>query len=360
MSHFSVMVIGQNVEAQLQPYHEFECTGTDDEHVQDIDITDKARREFDADTSTCLKDTAGNLHSFFDDDCKWRPEFSQLDPRRESWDANRRTYFVPDGYEKVEVPASMVRTFADWAEGYHGTKPVAFGSQPDLTDKHKYGYCLLDEKGDVLKVVRRTNPNKTWDWWVVGGRWSGFLKLKAGAGGELGRRGLMGSCYSEEPNRADVTTKGAIDFDGMRGEAASKAADEWDKAAAAKVAAGFSAETVWDSWETVRARHPENIEAARDEYHAQPAMKAVKEALDIWGNQDKLLAPRSQYIEQQSRRAVSPYALVMDGKWYAKGRMGWFGCSFDEQDQAVWDAKVNELLDSLPDDTPITIVDCHI
>lgn len=35
MSHFTVLVIGPNYEEQLAPYHEFECTGCDDEYVQD-------------------------------------------------------------------------------------------------------------------------------------------------------------------------------------------------------------------------------------------------------------------------------------------------------------------------------------
>jgi hypothetical protein len=35
MSHFTVMVIGDNVDEQMAPYHEFECTGDDNEYVQD-------------------------------------------------------------------------------------------------------------------------------------------------------------------------------------------------------------------------------------------------------------------------------------------------------------------------------------
>jgi hypothetical protein len=46
MSHFSVLVIGGNVEEQLQPFHEFECTGTDDQYVQEIDQTEEARKNF--------------------------------------------------------------------------------------------------------------------------------------------------------------------------------------------------------------------------------------------------------------------------------------------------------------------------
>jgi hypothetical protein len=39
MSHFSVLVIGENPERQLAPYHEFECTGTNDQYVEDVNIT---------------------------------------------------------------------------------------------------------------------------------------------------------------------------------------------------------------------------------------------------------------------------------------------------------------------------------
>src|SRR3546814_8966760 len=41
MSHFGVLVIGGNVEQQLAPYHEFECTGLNDQFVQDIDVTEE-------------------------------------------------------------------------------------------------------------------------------------------------------------------------------------------------------------------------------------------------------------------------------------------------------------------------------
>ena len=35
MSHFTVLVIGENIDQQLAPFHEFECTGTNDEFVKD-------------------------------------------------------------------------------------------------------------------------------------------------------------------------------------------------------------------------------------------------------------------------------------------------------------------------------------
>lgn len=46
MSHFSVLVIGNDVEKQLQPYHEFECTGTDDEYIVELEQIDELREEY--------------------------------------------------------------------------------------------------------------------------------------------------------------------------------------------------------------------------------------------------------------------------------------------------------------------------
>jgi hypothetical protein len=40
--------------------------------------------------------------------------------------------------------------------------------------------------------------------------------------------------------------------------------------------------------------------------------------------------------------------------------MGWFACVSDEKDEAVWHREFSDLFDGLPDNTLITIVDCHI
>ena len=41
MSHFTVLVVGDNVEKALQPYHEYECTGVKDEFVVWVDKHDE-------------------------------------------------------------------------------------------------------------------------------------------------------------------------------------------------------------------------------------------------------------------------------------------------------------------------------
>lgn len=356
MSHFAILVIGENVEQQLQPYHEFECTGEDDEFVQDVDITEDARVEFNARTEKRLKAQDGSLHDFFDDNGNWRPEFSKPDPDAPTFAPDRRVRFVPPGYEQVEIPAIEVRTFADFVSEWHGLGIVPFGQEPNKEGDHKYGYILVDEAGNVIKAVDRTNPNKKWDWWTVGGRWSGFLKLKSGATGERGRPGLMGSCADDGPGRADVARKGDIDFNGMRDAAGTKAAERWDKASAAR------GDATWQPWEHVRdVLHAGDIKAARDAYHAQPAKEAVSKALDNpWDGVDEYLVPRDQYVQQARDAATVTYAFVKDGQWFGKGDMGWFGVSSGEGDPNEWNRKFNEMLDELPDDTVITVIDCHI
>ncbi|ELY1969261.1 hypothetical protein SL040_000472 [Aeromonas salmonicida] len=381
MSHFAVMVIGQNVENQLAPYHEFECTGTVDQYVQTIDRLPSLLEDYAKDTRTMRKGPDGQLLSAYDD-------FFYRDPTEEEsakigsmggsgfgdgisysskdW-GDRKGYrtkvkYLPDGWEELDVPVSDCMSLVDFIKYQTSDEfPILQeGDDPDLHGSCKYGWARVNAAGEVIEYTDRTNPNKQWDWYQIGGRCSGFLKLKQDAAGSLGQRGLMGSCANDGEGRADSALKSAIDFEGMRDEAGAEAAASWDKAADAKIAAGFAADTTWDAWPVVRERHPGNIEAARDEYHAQGAMQAAKKALDLWNDTDKYLTPREEFILQARDSALVLFGVVQDSKWFAKGEMGWFGMSTDDMTQAEWNRKVNELLDELPDDTLITIVDCHI
>lgn len=346
MSHFTVLVIGPDHEAQLQPFHEFECTGIADQYVQDIDETAEKREEFATETRTVVKMPSGRVVSSYDDEF-----YRATRPGEES--SGGRYGKVRDlmGLAPYEEKFDSVE---DWAD-YHGHKIVR-DEEPDIAGEHKYGYVRVFA-GEIVKAIRRTNPNKQWDWWVVGGRWSGFFKLKAGAEGQRGERGLMGSSRSEAPDRADITIKGAIDFDGMRSIAGADAAANWEKARAALVAAG--APLIWRTWEQCRDEdHKVNITAARDAYHAQASVVALK-ASDFH-DADQFLAPFEVYTQAARDSACVPYAVVHKGEWASRGEMGWFGMSSGDMDKSQWARLVNDLLDSLPDDTPLTLVDCHI
>lgn len=362
MSHFSVLVIGDDFEQQLAPFHEFECTGKNDQYVQDIDETAEKHEEFKAATQSMVRCPDGTLVDSHDDRFYREPtpeELKELGPlaftgwsdgkyhRSKDWNDGQgyrpKIHEIPSDHEQVEVPFESFRAYlADYCEEKEVNKPVDMNL--NLDGEHKYGYFIYDQDTDTVeKVIRRTNPNAKWDWYVVGGRWTGFLKLKPGAIGT-----------------SDQATKGAIDFDSMRNDAGLKAAQTWDKAALAKEQAGFDKNATWESWEAVCERTKDNM-VARQEYHDQPVLKAVKQVFDNpFFEYSELLVSRDEYIEQARNKAVTPYALVMNGEWFAKGNMGWFGMSDDKISQASWNDDINSLLDSLSDDTQITIVDCHI
>lgn len=284
MTHFSVMVIGDEHEEQLQPFHQFECTGTNDEYVEDVDITD--------DVLSYMKDNDESL--------------------KESL-----SYF---GIEDVVTDESDI----------------------DIEDEHEFGYALVDSDNNLIKAVNRTNPNYEWDWWQLGGRWSGHLRLKEGCVGETGEPGLMGSCSNIGPQFCDQAVKGDIDFEGMKNAAGERAAEEWDTAATI-----INGET-WESWENIRDSS-DTMDEARERYNSQAAVKRFRDHEEFrWGSPDEFLLSREDYIKAARDNAIVSYAVLMDGEWYSR------------ENEDNWVEKFNELLDSVSDDTVITIVDCHI
>lgn len=286
MTHFAVLVIGPDVEQQLAPYHEFECTGLDDQFVVDVDIT-------------------------------------------------------------AEVLADGL---AD-----HGLddRVVANESDVDRTGIHKYGYAIVVD-GAVTKAVNRTNPNRKWDWYQVGGRWTGALKLKALAGGIVGRPGLM-----TEPapaGYADQVMRRDVDFEQMRTDAEVKARALW------KMTRELTGGQSWETWDDTMVRYPDT-DRARAEYWEQPAialLKASGKDAFRWQIDDDLSLDSDIFIQKARDSACVRFAFVRDGIWTERGRMGWFACVSDEVSPAQWNRMFNDMLDGFPDDTLLTVVDCHI
>lgn len=239
MSHFAVMVIGQNVENQLAPYHEFECTGCVDEYVQTIDLLPSLLEDYAKDTRSMRKGPDGQLLTAYDDFFYRDPteeESAKIGPiagsgfgdgisySSKDWGDGKgyrtKVKYLPEGWEGLDVPVSSVMSLVDFIKYQAGDEfPILQeGDELDLLDEHKCGWASVNAAGEVIEYTDRTNPNAEWDWYQVGGRWSGFLKLKQDAAGSFGRRGLMGSCANDGEGRADAALKSAIDFEGMRDE----------------------------------------------------------------------------------------------------------------------------------------------
>lgn len=68
MSHFTVLVVTKEeptkevLGKELGPFHQFECTGRDDEYVQTIDITEEAIKEYKSQTTKMVVSEDGQYH----------------------------------------------------------------------------------------------------------------------------------------------------------------------------------------------------------------------------------------------------------------------------------------------------------
>lgn len=378
MSHFAVIVVTDEEPTNavltkvLQPWHEFECTGADDQYVVDVDETDSARSEYEKATQRLYIDPHGTEFNCYDD--RFYREMTEEEKTKigsfagtgcghgmswtsKDWGDGRgyrtKVHFLPEGYRDETVPTR--ESFAEFASSYYGSPIIKKGetrgkdSDGDERDT-KYGYVLVDDAGEVLKVIDRTNPNKQWDWWVVGGRYGSRLIRK---GGQV----------------CDSSRFGDIDFDAMKRARQAETRGYLDKAVAKGVEKGIDLLASWRGlcevypsvvaqWE--EAGKPRRLWDWADEKSLFST--AMREAATIMNWEVGISDPAPEaadmdaYIE--SRPSLSTWAVVKDGEWIEKGEMGWWGVSFNEVDD--WQAQLQSILDSIREDQHVTIVDCHI
>lgn len=337
MSHFSVLVIGPNVEKQLQPYHEYECTGVKDQYVVAVDETEQYQKEYAEATTDVVVMEDGSLRHQFDRQFQL-PKNNILDPVEYDY----------GGRELKTVPISeMYKTFVSFMCDYQGWD--------------------LEEHPEIKegRVIRFTNPNKKWDWWVIGGRWEGFFRKKPGSKGEMGRPGIQTMDENYEPPNSELQAssllKRDIDLQAMRDEARADAEQQYDRFEHAT--RGLKAPPPWNQ---IREKHGEDIDAAREEWNSYPWVKALAAAKIFLLWEDPLeffcvmSGGREAFIQKKLNHVGVTFAVVKDSKWYQRGDMGFWGIVSDEKDQGVWEEEFQKLLDSVPDDTLLTVVDCHI
>jgi hypothetical protein len=162
------------------------------------------------------------------------------------------------------------------------------------------------------------NPNSQFDWYQFGGRWTGHLILKPGRAGRVGTPGVF--TPPAGPGRADQARKGDIDFQGMERECFEDLMRDWDR--------------LEERGKSSDPRERRN--------HDIPAHCLTREEFE-------------QYARQRARH-WAPSAVVHRGEWFGP----WWVS--DEPTAAAaekWDAWFSSLLASAPDDTLLTVVDCH-
>jgi len=345
MSHFTVCVIGEDPEAQLAPFQENNMGDCPEEYLEFHSTEEEYLEDYNNKTVTKVVMPDGRLLN------EWDEEFRV----KGSIGLGSNSHKVPDHLEKKEVPfKELYATFEDYMKDWCGSE-----ERDEKTGK--YGYW--------------ENPNAKWDWYSLGGRWCGFFKLKSpNMKKKVGPSGVFGN---EPKHDSDQAYKRQIDFEAMMDASGNEAADRYDRVA--KLFGGTipKLDLMWQRDMLDGPKYKKvDIEKKRKIYHDQPVMKKLAEMREkIWDekdNPDRELVigldwnfedyqiPRDEFIQRARNSAFTTFAVLKDGKWYERGSMGWWGCVSNKKDKGEWCNQVATLLQDLPDDTLLSVYDCHI
>jgi tetratricopeptide (TPR) repeat protein len=294
MSHFAVLVIGDNVEEQLAKF---------DENIE---------------MPRYVKATKAELIE------KQRQDI--LEYKKNYYDvymADPEAYSVGARIEHINYLANEFPLRLNW------------------TDEELYAeatkYYEESEIGPEGEAYSTYNPDSKWDWYQIGGRYAGRLHLKEGVEKD------------QDPNFSWG----------------------WDAKTMAKIVAEprvDSARVKDIDWAKIHLNQKDYDEAIRfwemKVEGAEPQTDEERDALKWDWYRDGYYQERYGNKETYAKCMASftMWAIVKDGVWYEKGNMGWWASSDETHDEAVaWELNMyDKFIKDLPEDTLLTVVDCHI
>lgn len=344
MSHFSVLIIGPNPKDQLAPFREKDGDNVPKQYLEFKEIETKYLKQYNKEFTTewypknhtdvkkhqyeILKNSKGEEISF-----KIEAIFAMfsvgektafdywIEPKKKGGNRTRKTVYA----EIVDEQRVYRKPEGNGSYVYVTAKKIKAPKKISFKDKYKTFEIFMDEYcGESERNAEKGvygywyNPNAKWDWVELGGRWTGAFKLKERhAFAATGQPGLQ--TLPAKEGYADQALKRDIDFEGMEREGLLEASENWKKI-------------------------EELLEAGKK-----------TDAYFHYGYEGE---KKEQYISY--RTAFHTFAILKDGKWYEKGKMGWWGMVHNEKDVDKWSEEFNKLLSELPDDTLLSVYDCHI
>lgn len=290
MSHFCVLVMVPKKKIKtesreefqkvlkkiMSPYQENNMGDCPPKYMKFNDVTEECEKEWENDSSTMVKMEDGSFANTHDE--RFRVEGIGI---------GTHTHKTPKHLKEVKIPHKVrYENFEEFVKDWSGYKK-------DKKDKKtgRYGYW--------------ENPNAKWDWWTIGGRWTGSIS------------GFDAYNAPENQERCD----GCFGT-GIRPGGREEFGEEWFKGTnGCNGCKGTGKRAKWTLND-----HDGDI----------------------------------QLVENVKKDFV-PFAIIdADGKWYEKGEMGWFGVSSGDKKEKVWDDQAKKLIIKNHEKSYAVIVDCHI
>lgn len=374
MSHFTVMVrlpgsVGSDdvedaVGRVLLPYKE--SLGDDDpdelrRYFVFEDEEDEYRKQYETGTRRMIRTPEGETLDPYDERFRRKGSFGGLSfgPNPED-----NSHVIPPGCREVQVPFKDVySTFDAFVENYHGQ---------DERDpqKNRFGHWH--------------NPQAKWDWWSIGGRWSGKLLLKTGRTSALplGREGAFGTdartkAEIKTGRKADVCRIEDLDFDLAAIETKKRALaflTEWEAFVAGREFPPFDGPreealslglvSCMDE-DKLTPKHRDSAKFKLVKWDRQ--LKKGVDRFDVIRlglTQERLLAdllPSFDVLSTFAKIDARPDVPKDQQGWHAPGRMGWWAATDASPDTwAAFKGNFTEWLKGGDQRDWVVVVDCHI
>jgi len=332
MSHFSVLVVARNEDElyeRLIPYYEYGTSTQNDNElrrrglVEFISVEEEYRKEYEEDGVKMAKMPDGRLLYTWDDEFRVPGTFG----------SGSDTHRVPDDIELVEVKhKDRYPDFGTFIEDWCGYK---------YDPEHKtWGYW--------------NGLNEKWDWYTIGGRYSGRLLLKG-------------------DGVADTALVQYIDWNAMEEESVGyKLKNHRDFHAALSQFEGTRwKEEHWQEWQRARQlwevgdTRAKNAQEAFDCLDDYARASAASAAAHYWGFTFQELADLYYKTEEEYHAMFTPWGLsyaFVDkrGNWHQRGEMGWWGMDDKSKATEDYEAAYWTFINSLENEDRVYMVDCHI
>lgn len=254
----------------------------------------------------------------------------------------------PAHLKRVEVThASRFRTFEAFMKEWHGSEA------PDAKTG-RYGHWH--------------NENGFWDWYSVGGRWTGFYPVNKKANQRFGTSGAFDNKPPSHPC-SDMVHVNEIDMDHVATQTRVDAMKFWK---------------TWSAWvESKGAIESPPFEGPRSRAIdlglldvVQGPAKAEKGQLVVpWSQMKNMSGERATWndvvtlITEDQFMAeymdafcpITTFAALDDEGWHAPGEMGWFGCDRSETSAKRDFQKtfMGKFVRNVPTSDLLVCVDCH-
>lgn len=352
MSHFTLLVrisaerrqqhgsLDRALEAMMEPYSE---NAKDEKYLTFDDVEDDSRKKYETE-SIDMWERHGMNERYYTWDERFRLK-SQVDSYGQLPDK------PPPGYTMVSVPYStLFATFEKYMSEFSGHK-----TRDPKTNR--YGYWR-NEKG-------------YWDWYSIGGRWSGFFQLKKGMEPIVGEPGVFKN--EPKPGHGDVVKVSDLDLPALRRQQTKQAREFWKKWLA------WLKSPEDDSWTAgVRPRALDcgllrvvegpyepgenEIVIPWTKYREQAPRPREASPRDLW-NDVAIGMPEKLFFEEYEAcfHPLLTYAALDENGWYQPGKMGWFGVSHTEPDNKVAFQRrfVGQFIEEAKPTDLLVLLDCH-